>query len=343
VGLALLALAAAAVIPGSHTGGAYSYGVTRVAARSRVADPLRIRETKVFGSSLSAKSYGTQVAEQEDQGINASGQLTSDLSPIPARAFAAPIAAYRAYAERWASKLAGEVPALATDLRGGRRPAAERTWNAAFADYLHLGAVYGLLPASLDQRLAGLPQTLGDRRFGGLHRIEMGLWTGEPPRSLVPVATALMGAASALRRVLPTVTISPLDYATRAHEILEDAQRDLMSGTEVPWSGAGVLGTEAGVVATKEVISTLAPILDGRDNTLVEVQSWLSQLQGALRSVQRRDGSWPALGQLSSTQRERLDGNLAGALGALEQVPGALETAPVPAIPQLPAGASGAR
>ena len=32
----------------------------------------------------------------------------------------------------------------------------------------------------------------------------------------------------------PGCTSTPLDYATRAHEILEDAQRDLMSGTDVP-------------------------------------------------------------------------------------------------------------
>ena len=50
-----------------------------------------------------------------------------------------------------------------------------------------------------------------------------------------------------LKHTLPRSEIDPLDYAARAHEILEDAQRDLMSGIQVPWSGAGVLGTAAGV------------------------------------------------------------------------------------------------
>lgn len=59
------------------------------------------------------------------------------------------------------------------------------------------------------------------------------------------------------------MSITPLEYATRAHEILEDAVRDLLSGAAVPWSGEGVLATAAGVEATEEVISTLRPVLGG--------------------------------------------------------------------------------
>jgi hypothetical protein len=47
-------------------------------------------------------------------------------------------------------------------------------------------------------------------------------------------------------------------------------------------------------------------------------------------------GDWPALAQLSLTQRELLDGMLAGTLGALEQLPGALETTNIEEIPSIP-------
>ncbi|MDQ6777837.1 MAG: hypothetical protein M3071_16860 [Actinomycetota bacterium] len=56
---------------------------------------------------------------------------------------------------------------------------------------------------------------------------------------------------------LPGGTASPafrLEYATRAHEILEDAQRDLLTEMDVRWSGEGVLGTAAGLAATNEVV-----------------------------------------------------------------------------------------
>jgi high-affinity iron transporter len=338
VALVVVALGAAALIPGSHSsGGPRRFGVAKVAAPSPVADPLKRRVTKVFGSNVPARLYGSEVGAQENEGTGPNGQLSSDLSPLPPRAFARPIASYRTYAEHWAATLDGSLPALRNALAAGHRPAAKRTWGVAFADYLHLGAVYGLLPARLNAALAGLPPVIGERHFSGLHRIEMGLWGGASPRSLTPVATALTQAVATLRKVLPKVSISPLDYATRAHEILEDAQRDLMSGSQVPWSGAGVLGTEAGIEVTREVISTLTPLLQGRDNTLAESQDWLDQLQQTFMSVRRPGGAWPTLGQLSEEQRERLDGTLDGTLGALSQVPGTLETSSVPVIPKLPA------
>jgi high-affinity iron transporter len=211
----------------------------------------------------------------------------------------------------------------------------------AWSDYLHLGAVYGLLPGTLDHEIDGMPQNLAGSGpgsgFGGLHRIEKGLWTGAPPASLAPLAKSLEGDVVQLRHVIPGVQITPLDYATRAHEILEDAQRDLLSGTDVPWSGAGVLGTAAGLAATQEVIGTLVPLLQGRDNTLTQVQTWLGQLQGELTGLRAaHHNSWPALDQLTTPEHEQLNGTVDGTLGALSLVPGTLETKPVPTIPSIP-------
>ena len=336
-GLVLAALAAAALIPGSHSTRSQQFSVRSVAAKGSTADPLGVRVTKVVGSNVPAAKYGT-IDSQREQGVNSSGQMTSDLTPLPARWFNRPEAAYRRYAERWSVKLANSLPALHSALAAGRRGAAQRAWATSFGDYLHLGAVYGLLPDDLNDQLAGIPESLGDQHFGGLHRIEKGLWSGASPRSLVPVARALAGTVTNLRRALPHVPITPLDYATRAHEILEDAQRDLMSGTQVPWSKAGVLGTAAGLAVTREVISTLVPLLQGRDNTLAEVQNWLLRMQQAFDAVKRPDGTWPTLNQLSESQRERLDGTLAGTLVALSGVPGTLETTTIPNIPKIPTG-----
>jgi hypothetical protein len=334
VALAIIVIVAAAVIPGSHSQSPHPAAAARLTSRSPVGGAVRARQTKVFGSDVAASRYGTQISQREN-GIGPDGQIASDLTPLPTRAFDRPIAAYRVYAERWSVKLGRAVTQLHAALAANDRDASKNAWDTAFTDYLHLGAVYGLIPDTLNRQLAGVPQTVGERDFPGLHRIEMGLWTGAAPRSLAPLATAIAGAVVGLKKTLPTVPILPLDYATRAHEILEDAQRDYMSGSDVPWSQAGVLATEAGVLATDKVISTLVPLLQGRDNTLAESQNWLGQLQTTLLSVRRRDGSWPALDQLSVTQRERIDGSLAGTLTALEEVPGTLETVSIPVIPTI--------
>jgi iron uptake system EfeUOB component EfeO/EfeM len=164
----------------------------------------------------------------------------------------------------------------------------------------------------------------------------MGLWGDAPTHSLVPLAVKLEHDLGSLRTSLPSVRIEPLEYATRAHEILEDAQRDLLSGTEVPWSKQGVLGTAAGLAATSEVFHTLQPLLSGRENTEASVRSELALLGSALARIRRDHSGWPALGQLTVGERELLDGTLAGALGALELLPGTLETKAQTPIPKLP-------
>ena len=188
--LALAALAAAALIPDSHATSSDAGLARRAVASGSAGASAPARETHVVDSSISAKRYGAQVAAMEN-GVDASGRLVSDLSPLPASAFARPVAEYRAYAERWAATLAREATPLTAALRSGDRTVARRRWQTAFADYLHLGAVYGLLPTALQQRLAGLPGLIGDPHFVGLHRIEMGLWSHEPVRSLARYGVAL--------------------------------------------------------------------------------------------------------------------------------------------------------
>ena len=83
-----------------------------------------------------------------------------------------------------------------------------------------------------------------------------------------------------LARGLVAVTVDPLDFTLRIHEILEDAQRDFMSGVDVPWSGAGVLATAAGVAATKELLSTVEPIMTGRGPAYGTSEYWLSGSAG---------------------------------------------------------------
>ena len=338
VGLAVIAIVAAALIPGGSSDANRPFSVASVAGHQNPANQLHVRITKVVGSNVSAKKFGAEVAAQEDQGVNTKGQPTGDLSPLPPRAFAVPIAHFRGYAERWAVRLAHDLPALRDTLAAGSRPAAKRAWSVAWSDYLHLGAVYGLLPGPLDRSMDGLPETISrSGHFTGLHRIEMGLWTGAAPRSLVKWAVMLQRDDIKLQHVLPRLPIDTLDFTLRAHEILEDAQRDFLSGTDVPWSGAGVLGTAAGIAATKELVRTLAPLLEGRDNTYVEVQNWLFQLQHVFDKVRaEHGGDWPALTQLTPDQREQVNGAVAGALGALEEIPGTLETKPIPVFPSIP-------
>jgi iron uptake system EfeUOB component EfeO/EfeM len=339
--LAACAFAGSALAPGG-SGHARPFAVTELAAKS-APNPLAGRLSKVYGTSTPASRYGTEVADLEDDGTNLAGEQISELSPLAPRAFTAPEDEYRAYTRRWiASALAGAA-SLRDALAAADRQAAIAAWEATWSDYLHLGAVYlsgeaATLNRAIDGTPGGLPEGSSDPGFSGLHRIEMGLWSGAGPHALIPYVSRLEDDLARLRGVVARVQITPLEYATRSHEIVEDAQRDLLSGIDVPWSRQGVLGTAAGLAATEEVFHTLEPLLSGRENTEGEVRTELGMLSGVLAAIRRRHGGhYPSLAELGSYEHEQLNGYTAGALTALEQMPGTLETEARPPVPKLPA------
>jgi hypothetical protein len=340
----LLAVVAVCVFLGSALAPAHSDGRSGGGTTSEgpehVANPLAGRIKKVVGTDVSAARYGEEVAAREDDEENLTGEKISDLLPLSPRRFKTPVKEYKAYAHVWIGRTIVAARALGDELTDGSRAEARRAWERAWGDYMHLGADYGLF-GNLEEELdgtAGGPETAAsDPGFVGFRRLEWGLWTGRPLRSMAPYDHRLVADLARLRAAVPTVEITPLDYATRGHEIIEDAQRDLMSGMDVPWSHQGVLGTAGSLAAAEEVFQTLKPLLSGRDNTEGEVENWLLRLHGLFASM-RHHGSYPSLTQMGTPEHERFNGYVAGALGALEEMPSTLETELYEAPPSIGGG-----
>jgi iron uptake system EfeUOB component EfeO/EfeM len=285
------------------------------------------------------QAYSHEAGIREGIGNVAGARPVPELVPVPASEFDRPIAESLTYAEADLRVMALDVRGLIGALESGSRARSRAAWLDAFGRYLRLGAVYGefgQLDTAIDGNAGGLTGGARSPDFTGLHRIEFGLWSDQDPRTLVPAGRVLAANVARLEKVVPTVIVTPLDYATRAHEILEDAQRDFLSGADVPWSGEGVFATAAGVAATEEVLATLRPLLDGRGSAIELVDFGLARLKTVLAAI-RTDhaGSWPTLSQLSQLESERLDGAVGFALEQLAGVPGELETQLPPTIPTL--------
>jgi iron uptake system EfeUOB component EfeO/EfeM len=320
----------------SHSDGQSGGGVASNGP-SRVANPLEGRLTTVVGTDTPAARFGEEVAARENLEENLAGEKISDLSPISARRFKEPVKEYKAYAHGWIERTIKDAEALGGTLSLGSRADAQRAWEVAWGDYMHLGADYGLfgeLEEELDGTAGGPRTSPSDPNFVGFRRLEWGLWTGRPLGSLTPYGRRLVHDLKHLRAALPGVEIDALDYATRGHEIIEDAQRDLMSGMDVPWSHQGVLGTASALTSVEEVFHTLKPLLSGREDTEGEVGNWLLRLHRLFDSM-RDHGSYPTLTEMGEREHEEFNGYVAGALGALQMVPSTLETELYKAPPSI--------
>lgn len=317
-------------------------GVGRRHARAVASAPYTLTPFATYEARAPHVLSTTVVDSDQGAVQGAAATPPSALPPLPASAFDRPTAQYRAYAVGQLGLMESQVKRLQSELAANDRSGSQEAWRAAYARYLRLGAVYlvgalSTLNQAIDGNAGGLPGGSANPQFTGLHRIEYGLWTSTQPRMLLSQARLLERNVRRLRGVVGKVSIAPLEYATRAHEILEDAARDLLSGTDVPWSKEGVLATSAGLQATEEMVATLHPLLMGRENTIPIVKTELAILRAAIASLAAAHGGrLPSNEQLTQAQAELLDDTLGGALEALSQVPGALETELPPQIPQIP-------
>jgi high-affinity iron transporter len=269
--------------------------------------PAPQTEAPARGSVLGTTQSAQEVADAAIEGTTGPGGRRPDLSPLPERAFTAPVAHYRVHAVGQAHAMAIAAHRLTAALRAGDAAGARTAWASTYARYLKIGAAYGAL-GDLDAAIIG-------RLLGGV--------------DTVASARALERDVAKLPAALRTGEITPLDYATRAHEILEDAQRDQLAGR------AGVLATAADLAATREVIGTLRPVLQGRGDVLQQADTRLGELGAVLARIHRAHGSWPELAALSRVEHERLTGALGATLETLAGMPGALETALPPVIPPI--------
>ena len=255
------------------------------------------------------------------------------VKPVTIAELAGPNKRYQAYAAAQLADLAQAVTRIQADLRREDRATAERDWLTAQLDWERAGASYnsfGDLGTAVDGLPDGVPGGAGDKNFTGLHRLEYGLWHGQPTAELLPVAATLATNVSAVRRGLTSGDLAgdPANLPVRAHEILEDALRDHLSGMDDEGSGAAYAQTYANLQVTRATVGYLAPLLGARRPGLVAtVNSQLDALERVLLATQV-NGNWQSPATAPRSAREYADSAIGVLLESLASVPDLLEIPP---------------
>jgi high-affinity iron transporter len=255
------------------------------------------------------------------------------VKPVTVGELAGPNKEYQAYAAGQLAALAQTVTRIEADLRRGDISAAKTDWLTAQLDWERVGASYdsfGNLGLAVDGLPNGLPGGVNDKNFTGLHRLEYGLWHGQSAATLLPVATTLARNVAIVQRNLTSGNLAgdPTNLPIRAHEILEDALRDHLSGIDDQGGDAAYAMTYADTQVDIAVLGYLTPLLNARQPGLPAIaDNEISNLQQALLAT-RVNGQWESLDAASLTARENVDAAIDAALETLSAVPDLLEVPP---------------
>jgi high-affinity iron transporter len=240
---------------------------------------------------------------------------------------------YQKYAAAQLAALATAVAGIQSDLEHNNIQSAKRQWLDAQLDWERVGASYDSF-GDLGLAVDGLPDAyqggVNDPQFTGLHRLEYGLWHGQGQAELEKVTAALAKNVATVRKNLNSDDLAgdPTNLPIRAHEIVEDALRDHLSGMDDEGAGAAFAMTAADVQVDRAVLSSLAALINARQPGLLStVESQLNTLQQALDATDVH-GQWESLQSAPLLARQHVDAAIGAALESLSAVPDLLEVPP---------------
>jgi high-affinity iron transporter len=287
-----------------------------------------------MGSQPATASQPVQVTSARNRAATSPAAADSvAVKPVTVGELAGANKKYQVYAARQLADLTQAVSRIQTDLRRGDVAAAKDDWLPAQLDWERVGASYdsfGDLGLAVDGLPNGLPEGVDDRNFTGLHRLEYGLWHGQSAATLLAVAATLASNVAMVQQNLTSDDLAgnPTNLPVRAHEILEDALRDHLSGLDDLGGGAALAETYADLQVTRTVIGYLTPLLNARQPGLPGIaDGYLDIVEQALLAT-RVNGRWESLATAPLMARQRVDASIGAALEALAAVPDLLEIRP---------------
>ncbi|WP_194892041.1 iron uptake transporter permease EfeU [Catenulispora pinisilvae] len=267
--------------------------------------------------------------------VSGSAQQGSPLAvkPVTLDDLTGPNKQYQQYAAGDLTTLQGQITTLRAAIAAGNVPAAQAAWLAAQLTWEQVGASYdsfGDAGVAVDGLPDGLPDGVNDPGFTGLHRIEYGLYHGQSAAQLLPVVDGLAGEIGEVQKNLTTDDIAgdPTNLPLRAHEIIEDAIRDHLSGMDDEGAGAAYAMTYADTQVDQVVLGELGSLIDARSPGLVaRADAQLTALDQALDAA-KVNGAWPAPSATPLAARQKVNAATGTLLETLASVPDLLEIPP---------------
>ena len=286
-----------------------------------------------FWRCLGSSGAGAQSATATVTGStlgSTDGTAPAPVKPVTVAELQPALKAYNTYVASKLAALSTQVAKIRADLSAGNLQAARTDWEPAMLTWEQVGeepyGSFGNFGVEIAAGPQGFEQGVNDPDFTGLHRLEYGLWHGQSAATLLPVTGQLATYVASLQRQLTQLSNDPTTLPVRAHEILEDALRDHLTGQLDQGSGAGYAETLADVQADRVVLGEIANLITARaPHLLATVDSDLGTLQRALLAT-KDNGTWVSINAVTLTQRQDVDAAIGAVLENTSLIPDLLET-----------------
>jgi len=256
-----------------------------------------------------------------------------------------PMNEYRQYVAGELTTLQSQVTELIAAIDAGSIVQAQAAWLTAHLTWLDIGqddgayGCFGELGREIDGTAAGLATGTASPDFTGFHKIELDLWTNDNLIAAATDADKLQSLVAALVKIplareLPDTKTGIGNWVLRPHEILEDANRDTLTGEDDYGSGTGLASVTADIAATRELLNLLAPVINPLAPHLVHrARGELNILSAAIQATRSAGGGWVAIQNLPANQREQIDADTGAALETLARIPDLITSTGKNALP----------
>jgi iron uptake system component EfeO len=233
-------------------------------------------------------------------------------------------ASYTRYITSQSEALAQRTGEFAAAVKAGDMARSKALYPVARTYYERIepvAEIFGDLDPKIDGREDGATSELP---FTGFHRIEKDLWVTGDISKTGPIADQLVADVKELVTKAEAETLSPLQLANGAKELLDEVASSKITGEEERYSHTDLWDFAANVDGAQAAVAALRPALEQRDPGLVkQIDGGFAAVEAELGQYRKGDG-WKLHTELTEPELKRLSDVINALAEPISKVAGAI-------------------
>jgi len=257
--------------------------------------------------------------------LTVAGKATGPSWPSNAQLSAA-VTGYSRYVDQNAAGLVTRTQAFCQAINQGNMTQAQLLYPQARVYYERIepvAEIWGSLDTQIDGRWEN-PVTVASQ-FMGFHKLEQLMWQDNTLAGAPQLCTGLVAHEQQLLTLVQTAQYNPLEMASGATDLINEAATSKISGEEERYSNTDLPVLAANVQGAMEVVALLQPYLRQKDSSLLSLiqrrDASVNQALAAYRSVPGYDGTgFVAYSAVLDSQRQQFAARINALAEAMSQV-----------------------